>query len=83
LLISLSLLLLIYYKALIHLILEYGNTIWGPFYTTDITKIENIQRKATKLIPTIQHLSYEDRLRLLKLPTLQYRRHRGDTVTVA
>ena len=42
------------YKALICPILEYGNTIWGPFYTKDVTKIENIQKqKATKLIPTI------------------------------
>ena len=64
------------YTALIHLILEYDNTIWGHFYTTDITKIENIQNKATKLIPTFRHLSYEDRLRLLKLPTLQKKTQR-------
>jgi len=65
------------YKALIHPVLEYGNTIWGPFYTTDINKLENIQRKATKLILTIHH---EDRLRSLKLPNPQYRRHRGDMI---
>ena len=40
------------YKVLIRPILEYGNTIWGPFYTID-SKLENIRRKATKLIPTI------------------------------
>ena len=43
----------------------------------DINNVENIQRKATKLVPTIRHLSYEDRLRSLKLPTLQYR---GDMI---
>jgi len=37
------------YKALIRPVLEYG-IIWGPFYTTNINnKLENIQRKATKL----------------------------------
>ena len=49
------------YNALIPPILKYSNTIWGPFYATDIIKLENIQRKATKLIPTIRHLSYEHR----------------------
>ena len=68
------------YKAIIRPVLEYGNTIWGPFYATDINNIENIQRKATKLVPTIHHLSYKDRLRSLKLPTLQYRRRRGDMI---
>ena len=39
-----------------------------------------IQRQATKLVPTSRHLSYEDRLLSLKLPTLQYRRRRGDMI---
>jgi len=68
------------YKALISPVLEYSKTIWGPFYTTNINKLENIQRKATKLIPAICHLSYEDKLRSSKLPTLQYRRYRGDMI---
>ena len=65
---------------MIHPVLEYGYTISGPFYATDINNVENIQRKATKLVPTIRYVSYEDRLRSLKVPTLQYRRHRGDMI---
>ena len=30
----------------------------------------------------IRHLNYSDRLRRLNLPTLRYRRHRGDTIEV-
>ena len=39
-----------------------------------------IQQRATKLIPTLQHLPYTDRLVSMKLPSLQYRRWRGDMI---
>ena len=42
--------------------------------------IENVQRRATKQIPGLAHLSYLERLQLLKLPTLQYRRYRGGMI---
>ncbi|XP_071123171.1 uncharacterized protein [Mytilus edulis] len=34
----------------------------------------------TKLIPTLKDLEYEQRLKKLKLPTLKYRRMRGDMI---
>ena len=45
-----------------------------------ISLIENVQRRATKLIPSLKNLSYADRLRRLKLPSLTYRRTRGDMI---
>ena len=45
-----------------------------------INIIEGIQRRATKLIPKIKYMSYEDRLKFLKLPTLCYRRLRGNMI---
>ena len=36
--------------------------------------------RATKLICKNKNLSYEERLRLLNLPTLKFRRHRGDMI---
>ena len=36
--------------------------------------------RATKLITEIRHLNYEERLKLLNLPTLKYRRLRGDMI---
>ena len=43
-----------------------------------ILSIENVQRRATKVIKNIKHLTYK-RLRYHDLPTLVYRRSRGDT----
>ena len=68
------------FKCFVRPHLEYGNTIWAPFYKKDITLIENVQRRATKTIPDIRDLSYEDRLRHLKLLSLIYRRLRGDLI---
>ena len=58
--------------------LEYGAIIWNPYLKKQITLIENIQRRASK--HGLAHLSYRERLQLIKLPTLQYRRYRGDTI---
>ena len=59
----------------------HGNIIWGPFYKGDENLIEQIQRKATRLVTSISHLSYEEQLRHLNLPLLKYRRYRGDMIT--
>ena len=70
------------YKAMIRPILEYANAVWGPTYKTDQTKIERIQRRATRLICSVRHLSYEERLKKISLPSLAYRRKRGNMITV-
>ena len=68
------------FKALVHPHLEYANTIWNPTKIKDITAIENVQQRATKYIPTLKNLTYEERLKKLNLPTLQFRRLRGDLI---
>ena len=62
------------------LYLEYANQVWCPYLKKHIEAIENVQRRASKQIPGLSSLSYEDRLRKLKLPTLAYRRSRGDMI---
>ena len=42
----------------------------------------DVQRRATKLIPEIKNLNYLERLRKLELPTLSYRRIRGQMIEV-
>lgn len=62
--------------------LEYGNVVWNPLYKKDINLIESVQRRATRLIPGMEGLSYEQRLRHLDMPSLMYRRYRGDAIDV-
>ncbi|MEW8548044.1 MAG: hypothetical protein AB2693_31460 [Candidatus Thiodiazotropha sp.] len=68
------------YKALVRPHIEYGNTIWYPFLRKDIISIEKVQKRATKLIPELKDLTYPERLRRLKLPSLAHRRKRGDMI---
>jgi ribonucleases P/MRP protein subunit RPP40 len=42
--------------------------------------IEQVKQRATKLMPAIRNLSYENRLRKLELTTLKDRRLRGDLI---
>ena len=68
------------YKTLIRPILEYGNCIWSPLFKRQSIILEKVQRRATRLLMELQGLSYADRLLFLKLPTLKYRRTRGDLI---
>jgi len=70
------------YKSLVRSHLEYANVVWCPYKKGDISLLERVQRRATKLISSIKHLPYEDRLKKLKLPSLKYRRARGDMIEV-
>lgn len=70
------------YKALVRSHLEYAIAVWCPYKKGDISSLEKVQRRATKLIGSIKHLPYVERLIQLKLPTLKYRRARGDMIEV-
>ena len=70
------------YKTLVRPHLEYCNVVWGPFGKLDQRRLERVQRRATKLVKSLRSKPYEDRLRALKLPSLYYRRRRGDMITV-
>ena len=48
----------------------------------DKQAIEVVQRRATKLISSISHCPYLERLRILNLPSLNYRRLRGDMISL-
>lgn len=70
------------FVALVRSHLEYGQAVWSPHTKRDIDKLESVQRTATKQVNGLRNMSYPDRLRRLKLPTLKYRRCRGDMIEV-
>ena len=67
------------YKSLIRPHLEYASVVWCRSTIRDQKRIEGVQRRATKLVSSITDLSYPQRLQILGIPSLQYRRLRGQT----
>ena len=50
------------HTAMVRPFIENENVIWGPFDKTDQERLEKVQRRATKMVSSVKHLSYEDRL---------------------
>jgi ribonuclease P/MRP protein subunit RPP40 len=68
------------YKGIVRPLLEYGIQAWRPYKMGDIAMMERVQRRATKMIYGLWRVTYEDRLKLLGLTTLEKRRQRGDMI---
>lgn len=62
--------------------LEYGACVWNPHQKGLIKLIEDVQRRATKTVPGLSTLTYQERLKRIGIPTLMYRRYRGDMIEI-
>ena len=62
--------------------MEYAVAVWYPHLKKHIETIENVQIRATKLVDGFGNLTYQERLEKLQIPTLVYRRLRGDAIEI-
>ena len=70
------------YKSMVRPIVEYASSVWDPHTTTNISKIEAIQKRAARfcLNDFSRYSSVSNMLTTLDLPTLQQRRVRAKLI---
>ena len=65
---------LLLFKSIVQLLLDYGSQLWSPFLIKHITQLEKIQGSFTKHITGMNDMLYHERLKSLGLYSLQRRR---------
>ena len=68
------------YTSLVRPHLEYAVQFWSPSLRKDIDRLEAVQARATKLVPSIRQFGYRRRLERLNMFDLETRRLRGQLI---
>jgi ribonucleases P/MRP protein subunit RPP40 len=66
------------YKQYVRPHLEFAAQAWSPWTESDKKCLEDVQRRAVKMVSGLASREYEDRLAELGLTTLEERRHQAD-----
>ena len=66
------------YRTYVRPHLEYCVQAWATYFEKDIRSIENVQKRATKMVNGMKNFSYEEMLKKLKMMSLQERRLHGN-----
>ena len=70
------------YPSMIRSHMEYAAPAWSPHLKKDINLLEQVQRRATRLVQGLSNSTYEHRKSVLGLTSLEDRRIRGDLIEV-
>ena len=70
------------YNSYVRPHLEYSVQAWRPHLRKDISMLEAVQRRATRMVPCLRKLDYKDRLKELNLYSVERRYMRGDMIEV-
>jgi hypothetical protein len=66
------------YKQYVRPHLEFAVQAWSPWHQVDKERLESVQRRAVSMVSGLQGRSYKERLKELRLTTLEERRHHAD-----
>ena len=70
------------YKTYVRPHLEFAVQAWSPWTAADKDVLENVQKRAVRMVSGLRADTYEDRLKELGLLSLEERRHQADMVLV-
>ena len=70
------------YETLVRPHLEYCVHFCLPHYRKDVEALKRVQRRITRMLPGLESMDYDQRLRELGLYSLERRRMRGDMIEV-
>ena len=68
------------YKTYVLPILETASSVWSPYLISNIDNLESVQRYFTRRLCELRGVPYPQRLSLLNLDILEYRRAKADIV---